>query len=129
MIKNAKLINLCVIDHLALCFISYSTLRAMEIPPCWSCLKKFWDHSIHQCTEMLNMRFGYNPNGVSDCILTVPTFACWCMKGSPLEQWWKWQFHFRQESSSYESVCSLRATITAFQFYYIYKMTILVYLN
>lgn len=79
-LKNTKL---CVSpDHLALCSVPCSTLRAMEIPPCWCCLKRFWDRLIPRFTETLNTMFGFDPNGVSNTILQSCSF-CKMRAGKP----------------------------------------------
>lgn len=72
-------------DHLALCSVPCSTLRAMGIPTRWRCLKRFWDRSIPWFTETLNTMFGSGPNGVSNRTLQSCSF-CSSVRWSPPEE-------------------------------------------
>lgn len=65
-IEVCKAGHVCAVDHLALCSVPRSTLRAMGIPPHWCCLKRFWNRLIPWFTETLNTMFGSDPNGVSN---------------------------------------------------------------
>lgn len=68
-IKKCRTGHVCVVDHLSLCSVPCSTLRAMGIPTRWCCLKRFWNRWIPWFTETLNTMFGSDPNGVRNRIL------------------------------------------------------------
>lgn len=127
-IEKCKAGHVCVGDHLALCSIPCSTLRAMGIPTCWCCLKRFWNRWIPWFTETLNMMFGSDPNGVSSRIRQICSFCRLCevkpswrtdASGSLGLVWF----------SSRGSVGRFRAWAPGLHFYCIKKVILLVYLN